>query len=271
MKQIDKKNNSSTSTSTSTSVFPSAFPFLVAYWHKDRLDIYRIAGGKLLPYASGRPGQIKPVKAWGKKVLIVGRDLLLHSRKKFPPASEADIKKAAQMEIGDLFPLKAPAHFMSISERTDAYAAADLWAWEGPAYDALKQIFPFTHALPEDMAFTSEEPEISVLRGREETRLVAHGLNGFLGVATFRGDVTASHVMILLKSISRHSGEIKRLNLYGAGDTQQLSGLPFPVVQKETKPYPICLEYLERADLSQFRVQGEHGLAAYSDVFARAV
>jgi len=242
-----------------------------AYWHKDGLDIYRLAGGKIERYASGRPDRIKPVKGWGKKVLIVGRDLLLHSRKKFPPASEADIKKAAELEIGDLFPVKAPAHFISISERTEAYAAADLWAWEGPAYDALRQIFPFTHVLPEDMAFTSEEPEISVLRGREETRLVAHGPNGFLGVSTFRGDVTASHVMILLKSISRHSVEIKRLNLYGAGDTQRVGGLPFPVVQKETKPYPVCLEYLERADLRQFRVQGEHGLAAYSDVFARAV
>ena len=249
----------------------SARALLAAYWHKDGLDIYRLAGGKIERYASGRPDQLKPVKAWGKKVLIVGRDLLLHSRKKFPPASEADIKKAVQLEIGDLFPLKAPAHFMSISDRTEAYAAADLWAWDGPAYDALKQVFPFTHALPEDMAFKSDEPEISVLGGREETRLLAHGLNGFLGVSTFRGDVTASHVMILLKSLSRHAGEIRRLNFYGAGDTQGLGSLPFPVVRKEVKPYPSCLEYLERADLRQFRVQGEHGLAGYADVFARAV
>jgi hypothetical protein len=267
VKQAEKKNNTSTSPFAST----FAFPFFVGYWHKDGLDIYRLAGGKIERYASGRLEQLKPVKAWGKKVLIVGRDLLLHSRKKFPPASEADIRKAAQMEIGDLFPLKAPAHFISISERTEAYAAADLWAWDGPAYDALKQLFPFTHVLPEDMAFKSDGPEISVLGGREETRLLAHGLNGFLGVSTFRGDVTATHVMILLKSISRHGGEIKRLNFYGAGDTQGLVGLPFPVVRKEMKPYPVCLEYLKGADLRQFKVQGEHGLAAYTDVFARAV
>ncbi len=276
MKQVEKKNNDSASASTftSTSTFPFSFPFtstcLLGYWHKDGLDIYRLAGGKIERYASGRPDQLKPVKAWGKKVLIVGIDRLLHSRKKFPPASEADIKKAAQMEIGDLFPLKAPAHFMSISERTEAYAAADLWAWDGPAYDTLKQLFPFTHVLPEDMAFKSEEPEISVLGGREETRLLAHGPNGFLGVSTFRGDVTASHVMILLKSISRHGGEIRRLNFYGAGNPQGLGGLPFPIVRKEIKPYPVCLEYLERADLRQFRIQGEYGLAAYADVFARA-
>jgi hypothetical protein len=135
----------------------------VGYWHKGGLDIYRLAKEKVERFASGSLDQLKPVKSFGKVVLIVGRELLLHTRKKFPPASADDLKKAVGLEIGGMFPVKNPSFFLSVFERTEAYAMADIWAWDSSGYDGLKRVFPFTHVLPEDMAFISEETEISVI------------------------------------------------------------------------------------------------------------
>ena len=51
---------------------------LVAYWHKDGLEIYRYVDEKPVKYTSGSLDKIKPVKGmFGKKVLIVSRELLL--------------------------------------------------------------------------------------------------------------------------------------------------------------------------------------------------
>ena len=93
---------------------------LIGYWHKGGLEIYRLstpksqrlfggpgpAEGKITMFASGELDTLKPVKSFGKIVLIVGRDLFLHTRKKFPPASFDDLKKAVSLEIGEMFPLK---------------------------------------------------------------------------------------------------------------------------------------------------------------------
>ncbi len=244
---------------------------LVGYWHKEGLEIYRLAEGKIVKFASGGPDTLKPVRAMGKKVLIVGRELLLHSRKKFPPASEADIKKAVELEIGDIFPLKSPGHSMNIFERNEAYTAVDIWAWDAAPIEALRKVFPFTHVLPEDSAFASDDPEISVLIGKEESCLLAHGRNGFLGKSIFRGSVDDSRIQMFLKGLGRYTGTIRRMNVYGGAVLPSPGGLPFPIVRKETKDYPPCIEYITRVDLRQFKVGAGQAAAAYADIVMRAV
>jgi 3-oxoacyl-(acyl-carrier-protein) synthase len=62
---------------------------VAAYWHPDGLDIYRYVNDKPVKLASGSLEGLKPVKAaFDKKVLIVGRELLLHMKKKYPPAQK---------------------------------------------------------------------------------------------------------------------------------------------------------------------------------------
>jgi hypothetical protein len=244
----------------------------IGYWHKGGLDIYRLAEGKITMFASGEIDTLEPVKSFGKIVLIVGSDLLLHTRKKFPPASSDDLKKAVALEIGEIFPIKSPSFFLTVFERTESYTLADIWAWDSSGYDNLKRVFPFTHALPEDMAFISEETEISAVTGTEGSRLLAHSRNGFLGGSSFRGRVNRGHIEMLLKTISRHAGEFNRVNLYGGPDAvADMQGLGFPVVKKETRGYPACLENLGKLDLKQFSVRTEPAILEYIDISLRAV
>ncbi len=247
----------------------------IGYWHKEGLEIYRIAEGKVIKFASGRVDTLKPVKSFGKIVLIVGREILLHTRKKFPPASDDDLKKVVRLEIGEMFPIKNPSFFLTIFERTEAYTLADIWAWGSSGYDNLKRVLPFTHVLPEDMAFISEEPEISAvsgaLSGTGVSHLLAHSKKGFLGVSSFRGGVSRSHIEMLLKTISRHADEFKRVNLYGAEAVADMNDFGLPVVKKETRGYPACIDNLSRLDLKQFNVRTEPAIMEYVDVGMRSV
>ena len=234
-----------------------------------------MAEGKVTKFASGGVDTLKPVKAFGKIVLVVGRELLLHTRKKFPPASDDDLKKAARLEIGEMFPIKNPSFFLKVFERTEAYTLADIWAWDSSGYDNLKRVLPFTHVLPEDMAFTSEEPEISAvsgaLSGTGVTHLLAHSKKGFLGVSSFRGGVSRNHIEMLLKTISRHAGEFKRVNLYGAEAVADMNDVGLPLVKKETRGYPACIDNLSRLDFKQFNVRTEPAILEYVDVVMRSV
>ncbi|MBZ0157007.1 MAG: hypothetical protein K8I29_12455 [Alphaproteobacteria bacterium] len=245
---------------------------LAGYWHKGGIEIYRLkeAGNEKL--ASGDPERMKPVRALGKKVLVVGRDLLLHTRKRFPPASEADIRKAVQMEAGELFPLKNPAHCINIFERTETYTSVDVWAWDASGEEKLRRVFPYTHILPEDMAFTSDEPEIAAVCGKESSYLLAYGKNGFLGGSTFRGDLSGRHIEVLLKGISRHAGEIRRVRLCGtAALPRGLENRPLEVVQGGTKGYPVSLDFLPRLNLKPFRLRAEREALPYLGLAARAL
>lgn len=246
---------------------------LAGYWHKEGFEIYRSKEGRSEKLASGEPERMKPVRALGKKVLIVGRDLLLHTRKRFPPASEADIRKAVRMEAGELFPLRNPAHCISIFERTETYTTVDIWAWDASAEEKLRRIFPYTHILPEDLVFTSDEPEIIAVCGRESSCLIAYGKNGFLGGSTFRGDLGGRHIEVLVKGIGRHAGEIKRVRLFGAAAVpRDLQGGPFEVVRSGTKEHPVSLDFLPRLQLKPFRVRAERETALpYLGLAARAV
>jgi len=243
----------------------------VGYWHKGGLEIYRLSDGKITKFASGGVDTLAPVKSFGKIVLIVGRELLLHTRKKFPPASDDDLQKAVRLEIGEMFPIKNPSFSLTVFERTPSYTLADIWAWDSSGDDNLKRVFPFTHALPEDMAFISEEPEISAVSGTGVSHLLAHSKKGFLGVSSFRGGVSRSHIEMLLKTISRHTEEFKRVNLYGTEAVADMRDLGLPVVKKETRGYPACIENLNSLDLKQFSVRTEPAILEYFDVGMRAV
>jgi hypothetical protein len=258
----------------------------IGYLHKGGLEIYRVstpksqrlfggpglAEGRVTRFASGGLDTLKPVQSFGKIVLVVGRDLLLHTRKKFPPASDNDIKKAVTLEIGELFPIKSPSFFLTVFERTETYTLADIWAWDSSGYDNLKRVFPFTHVLPEDMAFISGEPEISAVSGTDVSWLLAHSKKGFLGVSSFRGRVSRAHIEMLLKTVGRQAEEFKRVNLYGGPEAvADMHGFGLPVVKKETRGYPACLENLSRLDLKQFSVRTGPAILGYIDVGMRSV
>ena len=91
---------------------------VVAYWHKDGLDIYRFVDKKPVRQASGGLEEIKPIrKIFDKKVLIIGRELLFHTRKRYPPAPIKKLTKAVEIEVKDIFPISKPAFHSRIPRR----------------------------------------------------------------------------------------------------------------------------------------------------------
>lgn len=230
---------------------------LVSYWHKKGVDIFRIKDSETIKVASGDINSLKPVKTIGKKVLVVARNMLLHIRKRYPPTTPENLKKAIQMEIRDIFPFENPAFFFRIFEKTSAYCLVDIWAWESGEYEKIKNVFPFTHVLPEDVALVSGEPEVSVFEQNGLQNLIAHNRNGFIGGLSIR-TLTEEAMEMFLHSLGRYAAELKRIKIY---DTKKISDKAsigtIPLVYEQRKDHPVSLRGINRLDLKEFKVRGE--------------
>jgi hypothetical protein len=236
---------------------------LVGYLHKDGIEVYRITGDRVEKYASGTPEQLKPVKSFGKKLLIVGRDLFLHIRKRYPPASERDIKKAIQNDIGDIFPLKDPSYFLKIFERAAAYTLVDIWAWDNSEINRIKAVFPFTHIVPEDAAFISDEPEISISINNGIASMVAYSRDGFIDSVSVREHITSQQFDAFLKSLGRYSDSFKKIIIYNepySKSVDDLSAFSLEVLNKQAKTYPACIDYSGRLNLKDFKITAGHDI-----------
>ena len=127
---------------------------LVAYWHKEGLEIYRYGNSKPVQQDSGPLDQLKPIHgSFQKKVLVVGRELLLHQRKRYPPAPKEKLVKALGLEIKGLFPLPDPAYHCQVYESSPTHTTLEIWAWDRGAYSQLKKVFPFDYVIPEDLCY----------------------------------------------------------------------------------------------------------------------
>lgn len=251
----------------------------VAYWQKAGLEIYHLVDKKPVKYASGSIDKIKPLRGqFGKKVLIVGRELLLHHRKKYPPAPEEKIIKAVALEIGEIFPLQKPAFQCRIFKSFGTYTVVDIWAWESDQYDRIKEVFPFGFVVPEDLAFTVFEPEVKILHYQGLTHILAHAEGKFLAGASYPdGSFDQEDALRFLKSLEQFDLNIRRIMIFGK--------LPFPIekilesdqaganmpmiIKAPDVSYPICLDYVSGLDLKAFKVRGANRLWGKKDLLLR--
>lgn len=233
----------------------------VSYWHKKSFEVFSIKDHDIKKVASGDISSIEALKVFGKKVMLVAREFLVHTRKKYPPTTLENIKKAIHMEVKDIFPLQKPAFFFRIFEKTSAYCLVDIWAWESGEYEKIKKVFPFTQVLPEDVAFVSEESEVSVFEQNGLQNLIAHNKNGFIGGLSTR-TLTAETLEMFLHSLGRYAGEIKRIRVYDAVKVSARDPLgAIPLVSEPGKDYPVCLRDIKRLDLREFKVKGQRPFA----------
>ena len=159
---------------------------VVAYWHKDGLMFIGLLDEKPVKQASGSLEELKPIRGiLDKKVLIVSRELLLHTRKRYPPAPIKNLTKAVGLEIEDLFPISKPAFYCRVFESSTAYTTLDIWAWESEQYERLREVFPFNYLVPEDLAYSSDVPEIKIFQYRGMSNILAHSGHQFLGGASY--------------------------------------------------------------------------------------
>jgi len=246
---------------------------LVAYAGKDSLQIFKISKEVIQKIGSGSVDKVKPIRSLGKKVLIVGRDAHLHLRKRYPPVAAGDLKKIIALEIGDLFPLKNPAHSFRVFEGTASHTLVDIWAWESAFTERIAaSVFPFTHIIPEDAAFISQRPEISIETNGGNTYIVASSPDGFSGSTLIKGTAKPEHVEIFLKGLGRYGETFKTLVFSGVTDAKavaDLKTLPLEVIAKQ-REYPACIDSVTSAKLADFALEGS-GLADIIPVAMRGI
>ena len=243
----------------------------VAYWHRDGLDVYQYVDEKLLKKVSGSLNELKPIKGiLGKKVLIVGRELLLHTRKRYPPAPKEKLTKAVGLEIGDIFPILKPAFHCRVYESSNTYTTLDIWAWDSEPYARLREVFPFNYIVPEDLAYSSEVPEVKVFQYRGMTNILAHSGDRFLGGASYPdAGIDEKDVERFLSGLGRYRSDIKQIKVYGSTPFQ-FKDAEIPEISRVAQgDHPLCMDYLSTLNLNEFKVKGDIHLSSKIDFLCR--
>lgn len=231
----------------------SIFPVYLAYWSMAGVEVYSLSKGRALRLGPLGPDTKAKLKGFGPRLLVVARDVLLHARKRYPPASQQDVERAVRMECADIFPLKDPMLFVRATEGTEAYTIADAWAWPSQQGLEIKAQFDYTHAIPEDMAFWSAHPELTAYRSGERVYLVAHAPDGFWAGASYAQSPSPDQVGMFLKGLGRR--RVERVQSYGLGSAFSVPGLE--VIQRGALEHPLCLAGIEGLSLGQFKVAGD--------------
>jgi hypothetical protein len=230
----------------------------VAYWHKGGLEIYRLEGGKPVKEASGNLEELKPLRSsFTRKILIVGRDLLFHTRKRYPPTPVEKLTKAVALEIGAIFPLSKPAFHCRVHESSAAHTTLDIWAWESEPYARLREIFPFHFAVPEDLACLSASPEIKIFQSGGMIHLLASAQNRFLAGASYpETGLEDGAAERFFSGLGRYTADIKEVRVFGALNIVLKNG-EREIVRSPRVDYPPCLQNIFTLDLKPFKAKGE--------------
>lgn len=233
---------------------------MAAYWHKDGLDIYSYAGEKPVRFASGTLESLQPInRGFGRRVLIVGRERLMHLRKRYPPAPKDKLAKAVGLEIEEIFPLSRPNFYCRIFRSISNYVELDIWAWETDFYERLEELFPFSYVIPEDVLFAADETEIMIFQYGDFVHMLAHAKDRFLDSVTIPlAGFDDGQFSRFLFNLSQVGEEIKRIIIYGLPQFH-LKGGPGPeLVRVEEMLYPACMEGMAQMDLREFKVKSEY-------------
>jgi len=241
----------------------------VAYSHKQGFDIFYYSNGKWVKKGSGDPANLKPIRGFfDQKILILGREVLFHTRKRFPPAPMKKLIKAVDLEIGELFPISTPGFHCRLNESSSAYTALDIWAWESEFSEGLKKVFDYNYIIPEDLIYSPEASEVKVLQSDGMTHLIAHAGPKFLGSLSYPDlNLDEQRMERFLSSLGRERSEIKRIVLHGSTPFQPKgTGIP-ELVRAPENELPACLEDLGRLNLKEFKVKRRTALPSVGILF----
>jgi len=246
---------------------------VTGYWHKGGLELYRYAQGKPVRIAGGPLEKLAPVRgALQRIVLVVGRDRLLHVRKRYPPASKEKLISAVNLELGELFPFTRPDYYCRVSQSIAAYTELDIWAWESETYDLLRKILPFHYVIPEEAAFFSSAAETVVWTYGGVTHLLTVAGSRFLSAASHPADaVMEEDIGRFLNSLDPYGLEVRKIRVYGVLPFALQQSPVLEVVSEADRGYPPCLDGIPALNLREFRVHGETYFPSYQGLLLRIV
>lgn len=238
---------------------------LAARYHDKDVEIYRIRDGAIEYVVSGAASDLKPVREWGKKVLIIGKENSFYTRKKYPPLSSKNLASAIRVDAADLFPIKGPAYTYKVFERADTYMLVDIWAWPRSLEEEVRKAFPYGHVIPEDMTFSSQRPELTLFYGENGvTHAVLHNNEGFVSALSFAGHMLSEQqIALFLRSTKKSVSEVARINVYdqqARGAAEKLSiELQAELRMAEGAKWPASIESVGALPLKGYRAIPQEG------------
>mgnify|MGYP001773165684 CR=1 FL=1 len=193
-----------------------------------------------------------------KKILILGKEWTYFLKRRYPPLSERDLKKAISSELPDLISLKDPAWVHFITRRGETFTEVTLVAWDKAYVSELREEFPFSHLIPEELLFLSKEPSLSLVKREEKFLLVASEGGLFLNSLFGKAPLSTEDLLLFLKSLGDFQERVKRVTAYQVSKDEIMKILPEPL-----KPYLVVKdapvkeipELITSIHLKKFRVK----------------
>ncbi len=228
---------------------------IVGYLKRDGLDFYRIKINKKTKEVT--VSNLKGLSAFSfkRKVLVLSRDLYLHTTKNYPPASYKDLKRIIENEIKEIFPLKEPSFIFKIFQKTEITYTVHIWAWESSEIASVREKFNYSYVIPEDALFIAEKPEISIFIS-EKTNIIAYSKDGFIGSAVLK-EFSIKDFELFTKSIARYINKPNELKIYSAVAEdiyEDLKKYAQELVLYSETSYPPCLQYLGITSIKEFKL-----------------
>ncbi len=207
---------------------------LLKYYSSGESKVYRVSKNRCYE-GLGLYNKIPLTIPFVKRILLLGKDSLFVSTKKFPLLSESELRKAIGYQISELVPFEEPDFGFKILRRGENFLEAKIWAWDKRLTEELAKDFPFSYVLPEEELFRAEEPTLFVVKKEKGYLFVFSEKKESLNSLFLKPPITESELKLFLKSVRRELTEIKKVFLYGT--TREESEAILPSVLRSLATY----------------------------------
>jgi hypothetical protein len=238
---------------------------------KDGTRLYRLRQSVVTALEDGAGEGRTPLRGFEKKVLVVSKELTFHTRKKYPPATKENLRKAVEAEIEELIPIKNPQFCMQVSERTDTFTLVDLWGWDSAAVNEVRRSFRFHYVLPEDLLFYSDAPEVILFEREGVLHAVACGEDGWKGSISLK-EPTVREMEFFLRGTGRFGTGLMAIRcLTGENPFGRNEIMGIPVDVRGPAEYLAILSGAAKVPLRDFKAQWTIDVSSRAPLVARSL
>lgn len=211
---------------------------LLKYYSSGESKVYRV-GYKGCYEGLGFYGKIPWNLPFIKRVLLLGRESLYVTVKRFPLLSSSELRKVIGYQLPEFVPFEEPEFGFRIMKRGENFLEVKIWAWERKLTNELSKDFFFSYVLPEEELFRAKELTIFVLKKEKGYLFVASENYENIQSLFLKPPVTEGEIKIFLKGIKKELTEIKKVFLYGL--TKEDSEALLPSMLKALTTYRASL------------------------------